>query len=57
MLFKRVQEYQLVDWFIMKSETEEDVVWWRHIVGVDIKKAADVGLFRVLEWDGMKVLR
>jgi len=57
MVFKGIPEDQLVDWHRAQSRAEEDVIWWRRVVGVDIAKARDAGLFRVLEWGGMEVLR
>ena len=35
---------------------EEDVTFWRDVVGIDVKAAQDVSLFRVLEWGGMEVI-
>lgn len=57
MLFKGVTHDQLADWSGAQQRAEEDVVWWRHVVNVDVAKAADLDLFRVLEWGGMEVLR
>ena len=56
MLFKGVARDQLADWSEAQHQAEKDVVWWRHAVGVDVAKAMDVGLFRVLEWGGMEIL-
>ena len=57
MLFKGVPEDCLVDWSGAQRRAGEDVVWWRHVVGVDAAKAGDIELFRVLWWGGMEVLR
>jgi hypothetical protein len=57
MLFKGVRNDQLVDWSAAQSKAGEDVIRWRDIVGVDVAKAGDANLFRVLEWGGMEVLR
>jgi hypothetical protein len=57
MLFKGVPHAQLAYWTGAQSRARENVVWWTRVVGVDVAKAADVGLFRVLEWGGMEVLR
>ena len=57
MLFKGVAHDELADWAEAQQRAEEDVVWWRYVVDVDIAKVADVNLFRVLEWGGMEVLR
>jgi hypothetical protein len=37
-------------------QAEKDVVWWADVVGVDLARAGDAALFRVLEWGGMEVL-
>ncbi|KAG2335785.1 hypothetical protein BDR05DRAFT_1001911 [Suillus weaverae] len=34
---------------------EKDVAWWADVVGVDLARASDMALFRVLEWGGMEV--
>jgi hypothetical protein len=57
MLFKGVPEDRLVHWSTAQRNAADDVIRWRDIVGVDPAKAADVNLFRVLEWGGMEVLR
>jgi hypothetical protein len=49
MLFKGVPEDCLVDWSGAQRTAGEDVVWWRHVVGVDAAKAGDIELFRVME--------
>lgn len=57
MLFKGVREENLEMWRQSQERVTEDVAMWRGIVGVDVVKASDAGLFRVLEWGGMEVLR
>jgi len=57
MLFKGVPEDQLVDWSGAQRRAMKDVDFWRNVVGVDVAKAGDAKLFRVLEWGGMEVLR
>jgi hypothetical protein len=40
------------------TKTEEDGVdWWKAVVGIDMERALDTRLFRVLEWGGMEVLQ
>ncbi|TFK53741.1 hypothetical protein OE88DRAFT_1626659 [Heliocybe sulcata] len=57
MLFKGIDQESLRDWSAAQDKAKEDVQWWRDIVGVDLDKAGDGKLFRVLEWGGMEVLR
>lgn len=57
MLFKGVPEDWLVDWSGAQRRAVEDVDFWRNVVGVDVAKAGDAKLFRVLEWGGMEVKR
>jgi hypothetical protein len=57
MLFKGVPEGRLAEWVNAIGRSTEDVKFWMQIVGVDVEKAEDEKLFRVLEWGGMEVLR
>lgn len=57
MLFKGVCEENLDLWQEAQARADDDVAMWRDVVGVDIEKASDEKLFRVLEWGGMEVLR
>lgn len=57
MLFKGVREENLNLWQEAQARANDDVAMWRDIVGVDVEKASDEKLFRVLEWGGMEVLR
>jgi hypothetical protein len=57
MLFKGVSEGRLVEWPNAINRCTQDVKFWTQIVGVDVEKAEDEKLFRVLEWGGMEVLR
>ncbi|KAK0184738.1 hypothetical protein F5146DRAFT_1144849 [Armillaria mellea] len=57
MLFTRVCEDELVEWEGALTRAFENVDIWKGIVGVDGHKAKDNGLFRVLEWGGMEVVR
>ncbi|ESK94669.1 ubiquitin family protein [Moniliophthora roreri MCA 2997] len=56
MLFKGVSPQDAAcEWHEAVKRAEEDVKMWREIVGIDIDRALDKGLFRVLEWGGMDV--
>ncbi|KAJ3494323.1 hypothetical protein NLJ89_g10833 [Agrocybe chaxingu] len=55
MLFKGVDNHALDHWSVAKAKAAEDVNWWRNVVGVDLDRAMDASLFRVLEWGGMEV--
>ncbi|KAG7087635.1 hypothetical protein E1B28_013583 [Marasmius oreades] len=59
MLFHGVSEDELKNagngWTEAVDRSSEGVVFWQTVVGVDIGKAADENLFRVLEWGGMEV--
>lgn len=59
MLFKGVEEDRLDQWAEARhrADAERGVDWWRDIVGVDSERVFDQGLFRVLEWGGMEVVR
>ncbi|KAK7056622.1 hypothetical protein VNI00_002339 [Paramarasmius palmivorus] len=58
MLFKGIDISEEVrgDWTESEQRALEDVSLWRVIVGVDVERALDSTLFRVLEWGGMEVL-
>jgi hypothetical protein len=68
MLFKGVVESELSQWenACMRAKAADgdgtagrsswEVDWWQDIVGVDIERALDTRLYRVLEWGGMEVL-
>jgi len=56
MLFRGVRKEHLADWSNAQMQAEKDVVWWADVVGVDLARAGDAALFRVLEWGGMEVL-
>ena len=56
MLFGKVHPDQLQTWSSAVKRAEEDVMFWRDVVGVaDRAKQQDEGLFRVLEWGGMEI--
>jgi hypothetical protein len=68
MLFKGVTEDELPLWEKAQIRAQiagaagpgrrrRAVSWWTDVVGVDVERALDVGLYRVLEWGGMEVLR
>ncbi|QRV81695.1 ubiquitin family protein [Ceratobasidium sp. AG-Ba] len=51
MLFRGVEEAELTLWEGSAKGAHE----WKDVVGVDIQKASDKNMFRVLEWGGMEV--
>ncbi|CUA67943.1 Ubiquitin family protein [Rhizoctonia solani] len=55
MLFRGVEEAQIEYWTDAVAMAQKDASVWRDIVGVDIARARDNTLFRVLEWGGMEV--
>ncbi|KAF6747243.1 hypothetical protein DFP72DRAFT_1149685 [Ephemerocybe angulata] len=55
MLFKGVKANELAVWSEARELASEDVGRWTDVVGVDLKKVRDAGLFRVIEWGGMEV--
>lgn len=61
MLFKGVPEDSLADWpharSLFASGERGSFERWADVVGVDLGRALDERLFRVLEWGGMEVLR
>jgi hypothetical protein len=56
MLFKGVTENDVSEWPNALARAAEDVGIWKRVVGVDVEKAIDDRLFRVLEWGGMEVV-
>ncbi|KAK7440966.1 hypothetical protein VKT23_016743 [Stygiomarasmius scandens] len=57
MLFKGVSENDVGRWSFALKRTDEDVERWQDVVGMDLARAKDENLFRVLEWGGMEVLQ
>lgn len=56
MLFEKVNPDHLQAWSNPVKKAEEDVMFWRNVVGVaDRDKQLDEGMFRVLEWGGMEI--
>ncbi len=55
MLFQGVEEKDLTQWSQAQLRTNEDVSHWARVIGVDLEKAMDAKLYRVLEWGGMEV--
>ncbi|QRV96131.1 ubiquitin family protein [Ceratobasidium sp. AG-Ba] len=51
MLFRGVEEEELALW----EGSPKGVHEWKDVVGVDVQKASDKNMFRVLEWGGMEV--
>ncbi|VDB95549.1 unnamed protein product [Peniophora sp. CBMAI 1063] len=56
MLFRGVEEGEMANWTAAVDRADEDVEFWKGVVGVDVALAQDASLFRVLEWGGMEVL-
>ncbi|KDR73266.1 hypothetical protein GALMADRAFT_125361 [Galerina marginata CBS 339.88] len=56
MVFQGITDEDLPQWSAATSKAEADLSWWREVVGVDLERALDEKLFRVLEWGGMEVL-
>lgn len=48
---------QLNEWAHTRAKADVDVSWLREVVGVDIARTRDEGLYRVLDWGGMEVPR
>lgn len=55
MLFKGIEDEAFNDW-AGAQHGENDPQRWKDVVGVDVERASDAALFRVLEWGGMEVL-
>ncbi|QRV96145.1 polyubiquitin-C [Ceratobasidium sp. AG-Ba] len=55
MVFRGVKEADVTLWSEAQSKSAENPVFWRDIVGVDLVKAQNSELFRVVEWGGMEV--
>jgi hypothetical protein len=55
MLFRGVEDDKLSEWEEARARTAKDVSFWTAIVGIDVEKASNTGLYRVLEWGGMEV--
>jgi hypothetical protein len=68
MLFKGIAESELSQWENARMRAKAvdgdgatgrsswEVDWWQDVVGVDIERALDTYMYRVLEWGGMEVL-
>jgi hypothetical protein len=57
MVFKGIEESELESWPAAQRREKEDVSSWIDIVGVDVGRTVDKGLFRVIEWGGMEISR
>jgi hypothetical protein len=56
MLYKGVRgECLQSDWPKAVARSKEEVTWWRDVIGVNVNRALDAQLYRVLEWGGMEV--
>lgn len=56
MLFKGIKGSETGLWASAETKSHDDASMWRDIVGVDVNKATNGELFRVLEWGGMEVV-
>jgi len=57
MIFRGVKDDELDEWTRARESVDKDVSFWQDVVGVDVQKALNTNLFRVLEWGGMEVVR
>jgi len=57
MLFRGVAKGDLGVWSqaVARATAEDGATFWTQVVGVDVVRACDGGLFRVLEWGGMEI--
>lgn len=55
MLFKGIADDGLAKWEDAKCG-DDDAERWRDVVGVDVERASNPALLRILEWGGMEVL-
>ena len=56
MLFHCVHSVNAANWLHATSTACRDETHWTEVVGVDVARASDPALFRVLEWGGMEVV-
>ncbi len=56
-VFMLFSEDVLLEWDVALNRAVEDVEFWKGIVNMDNDRMEDEGLFRVLEWGGMEVMR
>ncbi|KAJ7227693.1 hypothetical protein C8J57DRAFT_1534950 [Mycena rebaudengoi] len=56
MLFKGISEERRGEWDLGAHSQHDHALKWRAVVGVDVERALDASLFRVLEWGGMEVV-
>ena len=55
MLFRGIEEDQLSEWDEARLRAEHNVSFWAKVVGVDVERASNPGLYRILEWGGMEI--
>jgi len=55
MVFKGIEESGLEAWPAAQKRVNDGVSTWIDIVGVDVGRTLDPGLFRVIEWGGKEV--
>lgn len=56
MLFRGVCSKDLVRWTPAITRAEADATYWTNVVGVDVGRASNSTLLRVLEWGEMEVV-
>jgi len=57
MIFQGIGETDLKTWSAAQARADQDISFWVNTVGVDVERTLDKGLFRVIEWGGMEVIR
>lgn len=55
MIFTRVADEDRFKWHSADLRAQENVDWWKSVVGIDESRINDKQLFRVLEWGGMEI--
>ena len=55
MLFRGICEDKVDEWKAARSADGIEPDDWKDVVGVDVERASNKSLFRVLEWGGMEV--
>jgi len=55
MLFRGVAKGDLGIWGQAAARATDGATFWTQVVGIDVARACDGGLFRVLEWGGMEI--
>jgi len=55
MLFRGIREGEIDEWRAAGNDENLKPEEWKDVVGVDVERASNKSLFRVLEWGGMEV--